>query len=94
MCDAIVSLISEDISLDEFEELIPLDGWDLENYIISRKITIEGEQDLQRLIGTNWKTKFYNKWLKFRGTCYAIRYPFLAITIALFALNIFVAKNG
>ena len=63
-----VKTVSPNISLDEFEELISLDGWDLENYIVSRKITIEGEQELKRLVGTDWKTKLYNKWLKFRDT--------------------------
>ena len=59
--------VSPNISVEEFEELIALDGFDLENYIISRKITIEGEQELKRLVGPDWKTKLYNKWLKHRN---------------------------
>ena len=64
-----VKSVSPDISVEEFEELISLDGWDLENYIISRKITIEGEKELERTVGADWKTKLYNKWLKYRDTC-------------------------
>ena len=62
-----VKSVSPNISVEEFEELIALDGFDLENYIISRKITIEGEQELKRLVGPDWKTKLYNKWLKYRN---------------------------
>jgi hypothetical protein len=60
-----VRSVSPEITIDEFTELINLDGWDLENYIISRNIVIREEQDLEWRIGKDWKKKLYVKWCKF-----------------------------
>ena len=63
-----VRSVTPDISIEEFQELISLDGWDLENYIISRKIVIQEEKELEWRIGKDWKKKLYKKWCKFLET--------------------------
>ena len=60
-----VRSVNKDITIEEFTELISLDGWDLENYIISRKIVIQEEKELEWRVGKDWKKKLYKKWCKF-----------------------------
>jgi len=53
----------DNLSLEEFEEIIKSPGFDLEGYIISKKITAEQEKELVYRLGEDWKK---NPWWKYQ----------------------------
>jgi len=42
--------------------------WDLESYIISRKISISEDRRLEDVVGKDWKTTMLKKWNQFVKT--------------------------
>ena len=55
----------DNLSLEEFEEIIKSPGFDLEGYIISKKITAEQEKELVYRLGEDWKKNLWWKYQRF-----------------------------
>ena len=64
----VVKSYTPDISIKDFTDLVNSPDWDLEDYIISRKISIAEERRLEDVVGKDWKKKMLEKWNLFVET--------------------------
>ena len=56
------------ITIEDFTEMVNDPDWDLESYIISRKISISEDRRLEDEVGKDWKTTMLKKWNQFVKT--------------------------
>ena len=56
------------ITIEDFTEMVNDPDWDLESYIISRKISISEDRRLEDVVGKDWKTTMLKKWNQFVKT--------------------------